>query len=59
MLDTAALQTVIRSTRGNTARVFQLFGDLAVEAIRRGEERITAEAIGAWRPSVYDRALAG
>jgi Bacterial TniB protein len=59
VLDTAALQTVIRSTRGNTARVFQLFGDLAVAAICNGDERITAEAIGAWRPSVYDRALAG
>ena len=59
VLDTAALQTVIRSTRGNTARVFQLFGDLAVAAIGSGEERITTEAISAWRPSVYDRALAG
>jgi hypothetical protein len=59
VLDTAALQTVIRSTRGNTARVFELFGDLAVAAIGNGEEQITAEAIKAWRPSVYDRALAG
>jgi Bacterial TniB protein len=59
VLDTAALQTVIRSTRGNTARVFQLFGDLAIAAIGSGEERITPEAIAAWRPSVYDRALAG
>jgi putative transposase len=59
VLDTAALQTVIRATRGNTARVFQLLGDLAVAAICSGEERITAEAIGAWQPSVYDRALAG
>jgi len=59
VLDTAALQTVIHSTRGNTARVFQLFGDLAVAAICSGEERIPADAIGAWRPSVYDRALAG
>jgi hypothetical protein len=59
VLDTAALQTVIRSTRGNTARVFQLFGDLAIAAIGSGDERITPEAIGAWRPSVYDRTLAG
>lgn len=59
MLDTAALQMVVRSTRGNTARVFQLFGDLAINAIYTGEERITTEAIAAWRPSVYDRALAG
>lgn len=59
VLGTDALQTVIRSTRGNTARVFQLFSDLAVAAIYSGQERITAEAIDAWRPSVYDRALAG
>ena len=39
VLDTAALQTVIRSTRGNTARVFQLFGDLAIAAIGSGDER--------------------
>jgi hypothetical protein len=59
VLDIASLQTVIRATRGNTARIFELFGDLAVAAIRNGEERITADAIGAWRPSVYDRSLAG
>ncbi len=58
VLDTAAMQTVIRSTRGNTARVFALFGDLAAAAIGNGEERITPEAIEAWRPSVYDRTLA-
>ena len=49
VIDTGSLQTVIRATRGNTARIFELFGDLAVAAIRNGEERITAEAIGAWR----------
>ena len=59
VLDIASLHTVIRATRGNTARIFELFGDLAVAAIRNGEERITADAIGAWRPSVYDRSLAG
>jgi hypothetical protein len=59
VLDITSLQTVIRTTRGNTARIFELFGDLAVAAIRNGEERITADAIGAWQPSVYDRSLAG
>ena len=59
ILDIASLQTVIRATRGNTARIFELFGDLAVVAIRNGEERITADAIDAWRPSVYDRSLVG
>jgi hypothetical protein len=28
-------------------------------AIKNGEERITADAIDAWRPSVYDRSLVG
>jgi hypothetical protein len=59
VLDITSLHTVIRATRGNTARIFELFGDLAVAAIRNGDERITADAIGAWRPSVYDRSLAG
>jgi len=59
VLDSATLQTVIRSTRGNTARVFQLYGDLAVTAIRSGTELITAEAIGTWWPLVYDCALVG
>lgn len=59
VLDIASLQTIVRATRGNTARIFELFGDLAVAAIRTGEERITTDAIGAWRPSVYDRSLAG
>jgi hypothetical protein len=57
VLDVASLQTVIRVTRGNTARIFELFGDLAVAAIRNGEERITVDAINAWRTSVYDRSL--
>jgi hypothetical protein len=58
LLDIASLQTVIRLTRSNTVRIFELFGDLAVAAIRNGEERITAEAVGVWRPSVYDWSLA-
>jgi hypothetical protein len=58
LLDVASLQTVIRATHGNTARIFELFSHLAVAAIKTGEERITADAIGAWRPSVYYRSLA-
>jgi hypothetical protein len=57
-LDVAALQTIIRSTRGNTARIFEMIGDLAVQAIKSGEERITAEMIAAWKPSIYERTLA-
>jgi hypothetical protein len=56
-LEVVAMQTIIRSTRGNTARIFEMIGDLAVQAIKNGEERITAEMIVAWKPSMYERTL--
>jgi hypothetical protein len=56
-LDVVAMQTIIRSTRGNTARIFEMIGDLAVQAIKSGEERITTEMIAAWKPSIYERTL--
>lgn len=66
VLDTAALQTVIRSTRGNTARVFQLFGDLAVAAISSGESESRPRRsrrgaplymIGPWRDERMSRLI--
>jgi hypothetical protein len=35
-----------------------MIGDLAVQAIKSGEERITAEMIATWKPSIYERTLA-
>jgi hypothetical protein len=46
-------------TRQHGPDIRDLRRNLAVTAIRNGEERITADAIGAWQPSVYDRSLAG
>jgi hypothetical protein len=56
-LDATALQTIVRATRGNTARIFEMIKDLAVQAIRSGEERITLELIEGWRPSIYEQSL--
>ena len=58
MLDGVALNAIARNTRGNTARIFEMMGDLAASAIASGEERITRAAVEAWRPSLYDRTLA-
>lgn len=58
VLDPSDLRTIVGATRGNTARVFQMLGDLSVRAIVSGEERVTPEMVAAWRPSIFDRDIA-
>jgi len=41
---------VLQVTGGITARVFRMFDELAIDAIRTGAERITDDAIERWRP---------
>lgn len=57
VLDTAALQAIIRVTRGNTARIFEMMADLAVRAIVSGTECITPDAIEHWQPSLREQSL--
>jgi hypothetical protein len=45
-----ALRQVLQTTDGVTARIFAMFNDLAVEAIRSGTECISDASIEAWRP---------
>jgi hypothetical protein len=56
-LSADALKAIIRLTRGNTARIFEMMGDLAVEAIRTGEEQITDRHVEHWRPSLFERTI--
>lgn len=57
VLDTAALQAIIRVTRGNTARIFEMMADLTVRAIVSGAECITPKAIEQWQPSLREQSL--
>ena len=57
MLDAAALQAIIRVTRGNTARIFEMMADLTVRAIVSGVECITPKAIEYWQPSLREQSL--
>jgi hypothetical protein len=59
VLDAAALQSIIRVTRGNTARIFEMVADVTVRAIVSGDERTTAEAIEHWQPSLREQSLVG
>lgn len=49
-LDLQALRHVLGVSGGVTSRVFTMVKALAIEAIETGEERITSEAVRAWRP---------
>jgi type II secretory pathway predicted ATPase ExeA len=57
VLDTPALQAIIRVTRGNTARIFEMMADLTVRAIVSGAECIRPEAIEHWQPSLREQSL--
>jgi hypothetical protein len=59
LLDAAALQAIIRNTRGNTARIFEMMADLTVRAIVAGTECITPTAIEHWQPSLREQSLVG
>jgi hypothetical protein len=45
-----ALRQVLQATDGVTARIFAMFNDLAVSAIRAGTECIDDAHIEAWHP---------
>jgi hypothetical protein len=49
-LSARALRQVLQATDGVTARVFGMFNDLAVAAIRSGTECIDDTSVEAWRP---------
>ena len=49
-LTVASLRTILKVTGGVTSRVFIMIKSLAIDAIETGEERITDEAVQAWRP---------
>ena len=57
VLGVAALQSIIRVTRGNTARIFEMVADRTVRAIVSGDERITPAAIEHWQPSLREQSL--
>ena len=51
-LSAQSLRHLARITDGITAKVFSMLNELAIEAVRSGAERITDEAVEAWRPIV-------
>jgi hypothetical protein len=46
-----ALRHVLQITDGLTAQIFKMFNDMALDAIKSGNECISDENIEAWRPS--------
>ena len=50
-LTVASLRIILKVTGGVTSRIFVMIKSLAVDAIYSGEERITDEAVAAWRPT--------
>ncbi|WP_175493969.1 hypothetical protein [Microvirga guangxiensis] len=51
-LSAQSLRHLVRITDGITAKVFLTLNELAIDAIRAGAEKITDEAVEAWRPAV-------
>jgi hypothetical protein len=49
-LKVKSLRQIVALTGGVTSRVFSLVKDLAIDAIRSGEERITDDAVANWSP---------
>jgi len=50
VLSPRSLRRILQATDGITARIFRLFNDLAIDAIRSGEERLRDEVVESWRP---------
>lgn len=50
VLAPASLRRILQVTGGVTAGIFSVLGNLAVDAIKTGEERITDAAIERWEP---------
>jgi hypothetical protein len=55
-LPAQSLWHLARITDGITAQVFSTLNELAIETIRTGTERITDEAVEAWRPAADQEA---
>ena len=55
-LSSQSLRHLARVSEGITAKVFATLNELAIEAIRTCSERITDEAIEAWKPAVEKEA---
>jgi hypothetical protein len=55
-LSAQSLRHLARVSDGITAKVFAMLNELAIEAVRTGIERITDEAVEAWRPAVEKQA---
>lgn len=51
-LSAQSVRHLARVSDGITAKVFAMINDLALDAIRTGVERITDEAVEAWKPAV-------
>jgi hypothetical protein len=49
-LKVKSLRQILALTGGITSRVFSLVKDLAIDAIRCGEECITDDAVANWSP---------
>ena len=56
-LSAQRLRHLARVTDGIAAKVFSTVYELAIEAVRTGAERITDEAVEAWRPGVDEAAF--
>jgi hypothetical protein len=50
VLSARAMRRVLQVTNGITATVFRMFNELAIQAIRSGDERITDDGVDHWRP---------
>jgi hypothetical protein len=56
VLTAKALRHIFVATDGITARIFRMMNALAITAIENGLERITDEAVLAWRPLISGEA---
>ena len=46
----AGLRRVLQMSGGVSSRIFRMLNDLAIEAIEKGEERITDNAVETYKP---------
>jgi hypothetical protein len=51
-LSAESLRHLARITDGITSQVFSTLNELAIDAIRTRAEKITDEAVEAWRPAI-------
>jgi len=51
VLTVKGLRRILQLSGGVSSRIFRMLNDLAIEAIERGDERITDEAVEAYKPA--------